>query len=183
MNVAQTAAGRRLLGFNEQNPWSLEKEVERRKELEEEEKEKQEEKRRKFNKNPWCQEKEDELIREDQELQLFTACEDGNKYIVKRLLLCNNLNLNCVGGSTGGRGMEQKKTKTPGATPLFKACQKNHIEVVTMLLLQSDRVDVNQATDFREQPKHGTPHTLFSTKIIRFLGQIQNGVFRQLQDY
>ena len=46
MNVAQTAAGRRLLGFNEQNPRSLEKEVERRKELEEEEKEKQEEKRR-----------------------------------------------------------------------------------------------------------------------------------------
>ena len=46
VNVAQTAAGRRLLGFNEQNPWSLEKEVERRKELEEEEKEKQEEKRR-----------------------------------------------------------------------------------------------------------------------------------------
>jgi ankyrin repeat protein len=119
--------------------------------LEEEEKEKQEERRRRslgFNEeNPWCQEKEDELIREDQELQLFTACETGNKYIVKRLLLCNNLNLNCVGGSTGGSGMEQKKTKTPGATPLFKACQKNHIEVVTMLLLQSDRVDVNQATD------------------------------------
>jgi len=31
--------------------------------------------------------------------------------------------------------------------------------------------------------KHGTPHTLISTKIIRFLAQITNGVFRQLQNY